>query len=82
MASKYKKRKYEIDNYRRAGYEELASAIVCEAIKDYDKAICTGNKKKEYEVERFFKSQWFTELCSLDADFIMKEVKRKYGRKI
>lgn len=78
--AKYLHRKCELESYRKAGYNELACAIVYKAVEDYDKAIRNNNKRNITELERFFNSQWFTELCDLDAEYLMKEVKIKYGK--
>ena len=47
-------------------YENLANAIVLQAIKDYK------NYYNRAEVVNFFRSQWYNELTDIPASGIMK----------
>lgn len=47
-------------------YENLANAIILQAIKDYK----SGYRKKE--VMDFFRSEWFSELTNVPASSIIK----------
>ena len=75
------------------GYPGLVSAIVLQAIKDYQSALRKlqkdpKNKDAKYdirEIKRFFNSDWFMQICSLEgkqipgiieADFAEKYVKQ------
>lgn len=65
------------------GYDTLACGIVIQAVKDYEGAL-KGRKVGEMrksdvidEIERFFRSEWYKELTDLDAEYIMKKVRRK-----
>lgn len=60
-------------------YENLANAIIEQAVHDYLVA-----KKKNYvgkikEIEKFFHSDMFTMLTNVDPDFLLKELEVKYG---
>lgn len=48
------------------GYEDLANAIILQAVKDYK------NGYRRDEIKRFFDSQWFKTLTNIDPDYIMK----------
>ena len=69
------------------GYEELANAIVLQAVKDWRKAVKTLKKKPrkesakqmKEECERFFRSEWFEELTSVDGSVILRKLKQEAG---
>ena len=64
-------------------YDDLAAAIVLQAVKDYIKAIhrmwdpeVSKKKKREtilekLELEEFFHSGWYDTLCDLDPDKVI-----------
>ena len=59
-------------------YENLANAIILQAVKDYR---LTDNEAELKEIERFFRSDWFSVLTSLDPDLLIQKLrkeKRKY----
>mgnify|MGYP001457150502 FL=1 len=64
-------------------YEELANGIVMQAGKDYRAAL----KKPEggaaismqREVERFFRSAWFSELTDVEPKVILAGLRREAG---
>ncbi len=66
-------------------YEDLANAIVLQAVKDWRKAIKTLKKRPRYEAakqmrddcERFFLSDWFEELTSVDGSIILRKLKQE-----
>ena len=66
-------------------YTELANAIVIQAAKDYRKALKTLKRYPRYEpakavvaeVEEFFCSEWYRTLTSVDADMLMKKIRRE-----
>lgn len=68
-------------------YEELANAIVMQAVKDWRKAVKTLKKKTrkepakqmKEECERFFRSQWFEDLTDVDGSFILRKLKQEAG---
>ena len=66
-------------------YEKLASEIVLSAVKDYRDARRKLKKKPKNEdaklmirdCERFFCSQWFEMLTSLDGEAILERLKEE-----
>lgn len=68
-------------------YEDLASAIIIQAVKDWRKAVKTLKKRPWYgpakqmkeECERFFRSQWFAELTDVDGNFILRKLEQEAG---
>ena len=66
-------------------YTELANAIVIQAAKDYRKALKTLKRYPRYEpakavvaeVEEFFRSEWYRTLTSVDADMLMRKIRRE-----
>ena len=47
-------------------YEELANAIILQAVKDYR---LTDDERELQEIERFFRSGWFGVLSKVDPEF-------------
>lgn len=66
-------------------YTELANAIVIQAAKDYRKALKTLQRYPRYEpakavvaeVEEFFRSDWYRMLTSVDAEMLMRKIRRE-----
>ena len=66
-------------------YESLANAIVLQAVKDWRSAVRTLKKRPRYdpakqmrdECERFFLSDWFEELTSVDGRVILRKLKQE-----
>jgi len=66
-------------------YEELANAIVLAAVKDYRKALKTLKKNPtsrsaldmKAECERFFLSQYFQILTSVDGERLMRKLQEE-----
>lgn len=62
-------------------YEELANAIVMQAVKDYRAALKKPESRAavsmQREVERFFRSVWFSELTIIDPKFILEGLKKE-----
>ena len=64
-------------------YENLANAIILQAVKDYREALRKHCKRSRYdpaiqtinEVERFFRSEWFNQLTSLDGEMLIRKLK-------
>ncbi len=64
-------------------YENLANAIVLQAVKDYRKALRTlslnpHNRSAQYEcrsLEQFFRSGWFGVLTRLNPEMLIKKLK-------
>lgn len=63
-------------------YDELANAIVLQATKDYrdaNKKLEKGRRNQEAErvkneCLRFFRSQWFSVLTEIDAEFLIRRL--------
>ena len=66
-------------------YTDLANAIIIQAAKDYRKALKTLKRYPRYEpakkvvaeVEEFFRSEWYRTLTSVDADMLMRKIRRE-----
>lgn len=62
-------------------YERLANAIILQSVKDYRDALKKLKKRPRYdpakdtiaEVERFFHSDWYRELTSVDGNFLIEK---------
>ena len=60
-------------------YEELANAIILQAVKDYRNALKRLKKHPrnetalytKREVERFFRSDWYTSLTTVDPEMLI-----------
>lgn len=65
-------------------YENLANAIVQQAVKDYRKALlylhrhpdCCAYRESVCELEDFFRSEWIRMLTDLDGIWIMVKVRK------
>ncbi len=66
-------------------YENLANAIVLQAVKDWRSAVRTLKKRPRYdpakqvrdECERFFRSDWFEALTEVDGRIILRKLKQE-----
>lgn len=64
-------------------YERLANAIILKAVDDYRRALRKLNRCGDdinalhivREVERFFRSKWFADLCNLDGEILIDRLK-------
>lgn len=77
-------RTFRTDSGCNNGYQELANAIIQSAATDYRKVIEILNRRpdlvrlsKVQELERFFHSNWFGTLTSVDGDYILKKIKEE-----
>lgn len=69
------------------GYEELASAIILQAVKDWRSAVRKLKKRPRYdpakqmkeECEQFFLSEWFEQLTSVDGRYLLRKLKQEEG---
>ena len=67
-------------------YESLANAIILQAVKDLRtarKKIKHHSKNKEAELmieelERFFRSDWFTALTTVDGEVLLRKLREEY----
>lgn len=66
-------------------YENLANAIILQAVKDYRQALkllgrnskCTSAISTKDECERFFRSEWFSFLTSVDGEMLIRRLKKE-----
>ena len=66
-------------------YQELANAIIEQAAKDYRIALAyhfrhPQNPKYQqnvFEIERFFRSDWYDALTDLDGEYLIREIRRR-----
>ena len=66
-------------------YENLANAIVEQAVKDYRRARAKLAKdaedvmalKMRRETERFFRSAWFGQLTALDGELLLENLEEE-----
>ena len=66
-------------------YENLANAIVLQAVKDYRDAIKRLKKKSSnqaamadaMECERFFRSGWYKTLTSVDGEYLINKLREE-----
>lgn len=63
-------------------YENLANAIILQTVKDYRVALkclkCNPRNKSDIadkdEIERFFRSDWFSVLTSVDGEMLIRSL--------
>ena len=67
-------------------YDDLAHAIVMQAITDYRKLLrgepiieAKGRKVSLEEIEQFLKSDWFFTLTNVDGNRILRKLKEEYA---
>ena len=66
-------------------FETLANAIIEQAAKDYRLALRYHFKHPENhrymrevtEIERFFRSDWYTALTDVDGEYLIREIRRR-----
>ena len=66
-------------------YENLANAIVLQAVKDYRDALKRLKKKPSnhaamsdaMECERFFRSGWYNALTSVDGEYLIQKLREE-----
>ena len=58
-------------------YEELANAIVLQAVKDYR---LTDDEAKLAEIERFFRSGWFGVLSKVDPEYLIRNLRKEKSK--
>lgn len=55
-------------------YEKLANAIIMQAVKDYRS---TSSPSEINSIERFFRSDLFSALTSVDPEFLIKRLREE-----
>lgn len=58
-------------------YENLAQAIILQAVKDYR---LTDDEQELAEIERFFRSGWFGVLSKVDPEYLIKKLRKEKQR--
>ncbi len=66
-------------------YENLANAVIEQAVKDYRRAKAKLAKEAEdvmalkmrRETERFFRSAWFGQLTALDGELLLEKLEEE-----
>ena len=57
------------------GYEKLAEAIILQAVKDYRKALKHDERGRKREIERFFRSEYFTVLTNISGEMMIQKLR-------
>ncbi|WP_373207031.1 hypothetical protein [Coprococcus phoceensis] len=71
-------------------YEALANAIVLQAVNDYRAALKKVKKNPQnkiaideaLQIERFFKSQWYQTLTSVDGEYLINKLRKEASEPI
>lgn len=58
-------------------YEELANAIVLQAVKDYR---LHDDEQELASLERFFRSGWFSTLTSINPEMLISKLRKEKVR--
>lgn len=58
-------------------YQELANAVIILAVKDYRH---TKNPAERKELERFFRSEWFSFLSNLNGEVLLEQLQKEAVR--
>lgn len=58
-------------------YQELANAIVLQAVKDYR---LHDNEQELARIERFFRSDWFSVLTNVDPKILITKLRKEKVR--
>lgn len=74
-------------NHSITNYENLANAIILQAVKDYRMALkCLemnlnnrSAQSDKAEVEHFFRSQWYSALTSVDGEMLIRSLQEEVG---
>lgn len=57
------------------GYKELANAIILQAAKDYRKALKHDERGRKREIEKFFRSAWFSILTNISGEMLIQKLR-------
>lgn len=58
----------------KKNYEQLAQAIITQAISDYKHS---KNAEMKQSIESFFRSEWFMVLTNIDGERLIKKLRRE-----
>lgn len=56
----------------------LTNAIILQACKDYRTALKWDDRVTIREVERFFRSEWYKMLTTINGEFLIDKLKKEY----
>ena len=59
-------------------YEALGNAIIIQAAQDYRHALRGEGSVHKTEVERFFRSWWFSQLSELDPEYLIGRLRKEH----
>lgn len=89
---KVKKNKSKVvGEANNAAYEDLANAIVLQACKDYKSAYrrylrrygrADRTDPQMAELEKFFRSDWYKTLTSVDGEYLMKRLQDEVAEEL
>ena len=57
--------------------EALANGIIVQACKDYRTALKRDNRQSIAEIERFFRSEWYKMLTSIDGEYLIAKLRKE-----
>lgn len=57
--------------------EALANGIIVQACKDYRTALKWDNRQSIAEIERFFRSEWYKMLTSIDGEYLIAKLRKE-----
>ena len=57
------------------GYKELANAIILQAVMDYRKALKHDERGRKREIEKFFRSVWFSILTNVSGEMLIQKLR-------
>ena len=63
------------------GYEMLAVAIVVQAYDDYKQALKRKDRREIKSIERFFYSDFYSLLTSIEPSYLINNAKREVRKK-
>ena len=63
-------------------FEDLANAIILQAVKDYRRALRLSKKKPEIHIEqrsieKFLRSNWFSILSDINPEYLISKLKKE-----
>lgn len=86
-----KKKSKVVGEANNAAYEDLANAIVLQACKDYKSAYrrylrrygrADRTDPQMAELEKFFRSDWYKTLTSVDGEYLMKRLQDEVAEEL
>ena len=63
-----------MDYLYQENYEKLANAIILQAVRDYRNSY---SYQTRCSIERFFRSEWFMVLTTLDGEMLIKRLQEE-----